>query len=160
MSILMLGFILLLLLINIISFTYIVHVILYNVKGLHFLEYAKSFLLENEEIDEVKILVNNDIPLFKDYLLASKGMLYFVIITIFINMFIVLFVIFPIMHKPAAWIIITWTAALTNAFIILSFHSYHNIKVKINATCESYNVLMQAYDYIKEYEDDNNDSSN
>jgi hypothetical protein len=135
-----------------------VYILLFSVKAVRFLTYAKNVMLENDDVEEAEILTNNDIPILREYLLSVKGMLYFIILTMGVNVTMTSFIIFPELYETSAWFIMKWLAAMTNASIILSFHSWGEIKAHINAICNSYNVIMESYDHIKEYEENGNDS--
>jgi len=157
----MVGFIAILIIMNIVALIYIIHVLRYIVRGLLFLTYAKGILIKNEELNEVQKITDEDLPLFANFLLGTKGMGYFIIITIFINLITMLFGIWPeVTVTTITWALITGTVAVLNAFIIVSFNSFTSVKTAINAVCEAYNVLLQSYDHIEEYEENNNDSSN
>jgi len=154
----MFKFITLLFIIDIFSFAYMAYILSFCVKGVRFLTYANNIMIENNDIREVEILRNSDIPILREYLLSVKGMLYFILVTMTINVSIIFFIIFPELYETIWWSIMKWVAAAANASIILSFHTWGEIKAHINAICNSYNVIIQSYGYIKEYEENDNDS--
>lgn len=154
----MITFIVILLLANIMTIAYMISIMLYNAKGLRFLTYANDVLSENDDTEESEILTTKDIPILQESFQASKGMFYFSTLTLLVDLTILLFAIVPELQATIEWMFISCLAALANSFIIIAFPSFMNIKLKINVTCESYNMLIQAYEHIEEYEEDNNDS--
>jgi len=154
----LITFIVILLLANIMTIAYMISIMLYNAKGLRFLTYANDVLLENDDTEESEILTTKDIPILQESFQASKGMFYFSTLTLLVDLTILLFAIVPELQATPAWLFISWLATLTNSFIIIIFPSFTKIKLETNVTCESYNMLIQAYEHIEEYEEDNNDS--
>ena len=150
----MIEFVTLLIIFNIVSFVYVFHVLMYTVKGIHFLDYARNFFLENNEDVEVDCINENDMPAFHDHLLATKGMLYFLIITIMVNLTLMLFALVPELLVTTAGTITKWAAAALNAFNVIALRGFSMVKIDVNATCEGYNVVIQSYDYIEEGEED------
>jgi len=153
----LITFIVILLLANIMTIAYTINIMLYNVKGLRFLTYANDVLLENDDTAESEILITKDTPILQESFEASKGMFYFSTLTLLVDLTILLFAIVPELQATTGWLFISWMAVLTNSFIIIALPSFMGIKLKIDVTCESYNMLIQAYEHIKEYEEDNND---
>jgi hypothetical protein len=147
----------LLIVLNITAYVYTVHVFLFGAKGLKFLKHAESVLLENNDVDEVDKL-KADVPVIFDYLLSAKSMLYFIMMTMLVNMLMLSAAIFPVLFATTGWNILMLAAGITNSFVLISFRAYRIMKININATCESYNVLIQSYQYISEYEENDNDS--
>ena len=145
---------------NAISMGYSIHILFYNKKGLRFLEHVKGVMLENDDVDELAELTEEDIPVLEEQLYATKGMLYLASTTILINSIGTIFAVLPSLQVTTGWTIIMWTMALSNSFVMLSLFSFSKVKAHINATCESYNLILQSYEHIKEYEENNNDSSN
>ena len=155
----MLEIVVILLIVNVISIAITINVLLYNIKGLEFLEYVKGVLSENDETEELETLTKEDIPLLYDSLLGLKGMIYFAFLTIVVNFVVILFVLFPELYVTTAWTVMMWVGAMMNATVILSFSSFAYTKAQINAICEAYNVLLESYKHMEEYEEKNNDSS-
>lgn len=148
----LLGFIIAIIVVNIAIMLYLTHVFFYNKKGLIFLNYSKDVIIENNDSEELEKLVKGDIPAYIETLHAIKGMLYFIFITLNINIIMIIFSLLPSLQTTMTWTVLIWTAAASNAFIIISFNSFIQLKRIINATCESYNVLIQSYEHVKEYE--------
>lgn len=149
----------LLFIINMAAYVYTVHVFLFGAKGLRFLEYAKGVLLENDDVGEIDKLTKTDIPTVFDYLLSAKNMLYFIMVTMLVNMIMLSAIIFPVLFATNGWTITILAAGISNSFVIISFNAYRKMKMRINATCESYNVLIQSYQFVEECEEKDNDSS-
>lgn len=146
----------LLLIMNFAALIYIIRVFQNTLRGKDFLNYAKGMLSENDEFIEVGAITNIHLPLFEKFLLGTKTMMYFIVMTILINLITILFGIYPELAVSTAWPFITGVTAILNAFIIISFKLFINAKAIINATCEAYDVLLKSYDYIKEYTGDDN----
>ncbi len=154
----LLWFVGMLVIANIWAAVYSLRLLIYSMNGLKFLEHVYGILLKNEEPREVELLRTQDAPIFAQMIISIRNVLYFIFLTICINFVVGLFALFPMMMLTSGWTIMIWTAAIGNAFVLISIRPFSEIKYIINATCESYNVLIQSFEHIKEYEENNNDS--
>lgn len=145
---------------NIMVMIYCIHLFRYHVKALKFLRNAVNVITENGELDELEDLTELFIPTYIKTKYATKGMLYFAYVTLMLNVTFFLMATLPSEQSTIIWSILIYPVVGSNAFIIVAFNSFIELKVNVNATCESYDVLIQSYKHVKEYEDNNNDSSN
>ena len=141
---------------NIAMVLYLTHIIAYHLESLSFLKYVNEIMVENGDEKESDKLIKNDIPLYVESTLITRGMLYFVISIL--NLDILLFIIpwFSLFQTTMIWDILIWVSVLSNSFIIITINYFRKLKIYINATCEANNVLIQSYEYLKESEDNNN----
>jgi len=155
----LLWFIGILVVMNISAVVYTMYTLTYSFKGLQFLEYAYDALRKHDENKEAELISTRDAPLFAGTILAIKNLLFFIMLSTLVNFMVGLFAFFPLLMLTGAWTIMIWMAAISNAFVIVSILPFPKIKHTINAICESYNVLIQSFEHVKEYEETNNDSS-
>ncbi len=155
----LLWFVVILVIANIWATVYSVRLLIYSMSGLKFLEHVYQILLKNDEAKEVELLTMQDAPIFAQTIISIRNVLYFIFLTICVNFVVGLFALFPVLMLTSGWTIIIWMAAISNAFVLISVRPFSEIKYFINATCESYNVLIQSFEHIKEYEENNNDSA-
>lgn len=144
---------------NIGVIAYLVYIFKYHIRGLNFLIHAEKIISKNDEPEQLEIISNNDIPLYTETMYATKGMIYFVFATFNVNIILFLLSLLHGIETTTLWMILSWVMIGSNAFILISLNSFSKLKISINATCEAYNVLIQSYEYMKEYED-NNDNTN
>ncbi len=149
----LMWFMLLLTTIDILVIVYLIHVLKYNIEGLKFLVYAERVISENDDPEQLEVLTKKDIPLYVETIFAIKIMMYFVFATLNLGIVVFLFSSFPEIQTNILWSVISLIMLASNAFIIITIRTFMYLKISINSTCEAYNLLIQSYEYMKEYED-------
>jgi len=133
--------------------------LLLNVKGLDFLTHVKSIIIEKDDKKELIELEKTDIPILLQYITELRNTFNLTYLALFINTILLMFLFSPVIYGTTIWNITIWIAAGVNAAIMLSFRGVSATKQDINSICDSYSILIQSYEFVKEYEGKDDDSA-
>lgn len=145
-------------LINIVLIVYSINVFFYNKKGLWFLLYTKDVIIENNDEEELKELTETHIPEYIHLLEITKTTAWIVYMILHVNAVMLILTLFPSMQDTFLWYIMIPVIGTINAFNAVCFRSFAQLKIHINAICESYDVLIKSYEHVKEYENNNDNT--
>lgn len=148
-----------LLIMSIVSMVRTFRTLLLNVKGLDFLTHVKSIIIEKDDKKELIELEKTDIPILLQYITELRNTFNLTYLALFINTILLMFLFSPVIYGTTIWNITIWIAAGVNAAIMLSFRGVSATKQDINSICDSYSILIQSYEFVKEYEGKDDDSA-
>lgn len=146
-----------LLIMSIVSMVQTFRTLLLNVKALDFLTHVRNVIIEKDDQKELIELEKTDIPILIYYVSGLRSMFYLINLSLFINTVLLMFLFSPVIYGTAIWNIAIWVAAGINSAVIISFRGVAATKQDINTICESYSVLIQSYEFVKEYEGKDDD---
>jgi len=138
---------------------YVTNVLLLNLKGLKFLRDSKLKFIENDDEELAQEVTERAIPLLLYYNDGIRGMFYILFSTSIANFILLMLSTMPWLYGSFIWTFVALAAAALNAYILISFRQWIIIKRNINVICEEYNVMVQSYNFIEEYEGKDNDST-
>jgi len=137
-----------LLVVNVITMSYVFFVLKYNKNGLVFLEHVRDQIRLNNEDIEMRTEIHHNISVFIDTVPLLKSRISFLLFILNINVAMLSFAFFPVLLITDAWYTMSIMGAICNACMISILIATLKIKNRIDITCVPYNTLLEAYSYM------------
>lgn len=127
-------------------------------RGISYLQSARQIIFENNDKEEFDNISKDTSAIIETMpIMYYDTFLGFIVLCI--NIITYFFTLVPEAQLLHSWDILIYMASIGSAYIFLHVQAITKLRYTINGICGSYDIILESYKFVKEYEEKDNDSS-